>query len=203
MAPRKAERVPSPEERRQPGLSQTLRGPVARNVCQSCGHLEGEPLEIGDPSLFGKPLHPDDCRGLVMQRWRECDEWDQPTSVIVVLCERCAKRLIDPHPRLYMPLWPSDPIPGMLPICDDCPHRQATRCVLAKASGGGGVFFHFDKEPTRAHLCGSGPGGRWGRTVAMYGKVTRCDQKEGAPAGQRLAPASNPGDIAGPPDRSE
>lgn len=109
--------MPSLAERQQPGLSQTLHFFPNPEECQSCGSA-GE-----------------------LTRWRECDEWDKPTAVVVVLCAKCSKKLIDPHPRLYHQLQENEPFPGSMQICLDCPMRSGVSCTspLAKSNGGPGM----------------------------------------------------------------
>jgi hypothetical protein len=109
--------MPPIEERRRPGLSQTLHFFADPQTCQSCGRADN------------------------LTRWRECDEWDKPTMVVVVLCDRCSKKLIEVHPRLYVALQEHQPFPGVMQICFDCPMRDGVSCKspLAKHNGGRGM----------------------------------------------------------------
>lgn len=162
MPPRSAPPVPPLAVRRQPGLSRTLTGPRIPSRCQSCGAT----------GMAAK-----------LERWIECDEWDQPTHVVVVLCGPCARRLIDPHHRLYHPLWPNEPHPGAMGICVKCRHRRGTACGHpdARENGGAGVTVEID-PPAIAHLCIAGPNGRRGETRRIYSSPARgCSGREIAP----------------------
>lgn len=159
--------VPPLAERQRAGLSGTLAGPVAPDRCRSCG-IDAATMER---------------RGYPLERHIECDEWDQhtPASPIVVLCHPCARRLIEPHPRLYVPLSSDKPWPGCMPICADCCHRDGVRCAhpMAKANGGTGVLLNFGgKRPTAVHYCFSTRHGRSGRWDQIYPPVLACRQKE-------------------------
>lgn len=146
-----------------PKLSETLTHPKAPNVCQSCG------LQTFD---LDSPL---------LHRWEECDERDRKTGVIVVLCKRCAERIVEPHPRLYSCLATTEPFPGSNGICVDCPHRSGTRCShpLAKANGGPGVMLTVTK-PIRAHVQRSPR--RLSGFVTLWPKPpSDCKQKHEAP----------------------
>jgi hypothetical protein len=68
--------------------------------------------------------------GKHLGRWRECDERDRLTAVLVVLCGACSKKLIDPHPRLYHYVAANDPCPGAMAICADCPYREGLSCTF-------------------------------------------------------------------------
>jgi hypothetical protein len=129
--------VPSLAERQRPGLSATLTGPVHPNVCQSCAGLAS-------------------VRG--MQYWRECNEWDQPTPVVVALCPECSRRLIDPHHRLYLAIDHNAPVPGIMALCGLCRHRDGTRCTLAREHGGPGIVVVAPK-PAIAFVRIAGGGG--------------------------------------------
>jgi hypothetical protein len=117
LAPRMKQAIPPLQDRQRPGLSQTLHFFPNPEECQSCG-----------------------CAG-ELTRWRECDEWDKPTAVVVVLCAKCSKKLIDPHPRLYHQLQEHEPFAGSMQICLDCPMREGVSCTspLAKSNGGPGM----------------------------------------------------------------
>lgn len=115
-------------------LSQTLPHTKSPDTCQSCG-------------VIGNPDHHE------LQRWQECDNSDRPTKVVVVLCAACAKRLIEPHPRLYRQLSYNEPFPGSHGVCLGCSHRDGTSCAHpdAKANGGTGVMMTVG-QPTRIHV---------------------------------------------------
>lgn len=153
--------MPPLSERQKPPLSVTL-DPSAQlfpweihpNVCQSCGE-----------------------KGVLLHRWRECDEYDKPTMTVVVLCVRCEKKLIEPHPRLYIPLDMYAPFPGIMRICLDCPRRSGVSCTspLAKHNGGRGVRI-TGPRPTQAHIKAGGGRGGW---IKIYsGEATDCAGKQ-------------------------
>jgi hypothetical protein len=129
-------RVPPLAERQRPGLSETLTGPKHPEQCQSCG-------------------------GPATERWIECDPWDQPTHTLIVLCEDCEERLIEPHPRLYRELEHNAPWPGAMALCVNCRHREGItcRCPLARWNGGPGMAVTCAK-PVVYHWCGRSKGGR-------------------------------------------
>lgn len=155
-------KAPPPiEERRKPGLSQTLPFPRELGCCQSCG-------QTADPS-----------DGVALRKWRECDEWDKATRVIVVLCTRCSKRLIDPHPRLYVATSWDEPVPGAMELCVSCVHQAGLACLhpLLKANGGPGLEVRFP-QPVRGFLCGPRVGGPF---VQWTGKPSACAGREERP----------------------
>ena len=161
-------KVPSLQERRAPGLSQILpqRPP---DQCRNCGAVRHAAIPF--------------------TRWRECDEWDKPLvpAVFVILCASCARKLIEAHPRLYIEVPWSEPVPGQLRICADCPLRQGLVCAAAQFYGGAGVMFQYDRAPTVMFVDGVHPVTRkrtgWKQTD--YGNVLRCAQKEGVAPGER------------------
>ena len=164
--------VPPLAERQKPGLSQTLPPALNWHTCQACGAAQ----------------HADDARIL---RWKECDEWDQELHpvVYVILCERCSARLLEPHPRLYLPVEPGDPVPGTMAICGDCPHLVLPfTCPLARSQGGAGVWVMFDRPPSVMFVDGVRNGRRTGWRRIDYGTPVGCYQKDGHPAGTRPAP---------------
>lgn len=110
-----------------------------------------------------------------IRRWRECDEWDKPTPVVVALCAACSKRLIDPHPKLYIPIEADEPDPGSMPTCVYCVHRQGLRCrsPLLKANGGPGLPMVHPK-PTWMHVCGTRNGRRTGWTTSVFRGAVTC-----------------------------
>jgi hypothetical protein len=144
-----------------PALSATLRGPKDPRRCQSCGtaHSKRNPLE----------------------RWIECDAYDrrQPNAPRVVLCSACAKRLIDPHPRLYLQAITFAAIEGCMGVCVECRYRDGTSCTNPRTAdnGGGGLDFGWEKPPARVHLYYGGKrGGRW--TTLYSGPVLSCSGRE-------------------------
>lgn len=121
-----------------PKLSETLPGPREPGACQGCGSRQD------------------------LVRWRECDDDDRPTGVIVVTCHRCWERHVTMSGRLYIDLWPNEHHPGSLPLCQRCPHRRELACLLAKANGGPGV--KIGPPPERIEGVRPGPlqpGWRW------------------------------------------
>ncbi len=119
-----------------PRLSESLPGPRDPHSCASCGDLN--PGEM----------------------WQECDASDKPESIFILLCKACAKKLIKPHPRLYVQHERNTPFPGMMEICDNCLHRDDYTCVKAKANGGPGILIQISK-PSVCHLNLGRLGGRW------------------------------------------
>lgn len=95
-------------------------------------------------SLYG-PKHPMRCQHCGnecdLDRWQECDEYDQPTPVVVVLCRDCSTALIDRHPRLYHDLHHNAPHPGSMVMCIDCNYRTGVSCAHPDlgANGGSGL----------------------------------------------------------------
>lgn len=146
-----------------PRLTESLPGPKHPNECQSCGgsNLPG----------FGNGI-----LRLTVDRWQEHDHKDFAEQRIVVLCEKCARRLIEPHPRLYAKLPVNQPWPGAMAICVDCRLRDGIGCTSprAKANGGDGVMIKIEHPITgmidsRSY---SGP-------IALWPKAAHaCDQRE-------------------------
>lgn len=125
-----AAKIPPLADRQRPGLSQTLHFFPAPDICQSCG---------GSDHLTA---------------WRECDEWDKPTAVAVVLCAKCSKKLIDPHPRLYVQLQEHQPFPGVMELCLDCPMREGVSCKSPLAKHNGGPGMQIDAHGFGGFFCG-------------------------------------------------
>lgn len=166
-------KFPPLAERQRPGLSHTLPYPRAWNVCQGCGAVGHE-----DPKQTA------DWSGLVqLRRWLECNEWDEPTPVVVVLCARCEKREIDRHARLYLQLPIHEPHPGAMPLCEGCAHLEglACRAPLAKINGGPGLVITHPKPAIMHILCARGRGGNRGGWLREYsGPATACSGREHA-----------------------
>jgi hypothetical protein len=165
-----------------PKLSETLTRPKAPGICQACGEIEppGGPL---DPGF--KPH----------QRWRECDDFDRPTPVVVVLCGPCTSKLIEKHPRLYVSLEWLAPYPGTMPLCSDCSLRVGTTCPMTKANGGDGVVL-IGPKPSKVHFRRAK--GKSGFEDVYPDWPKYCEQKP-APAGEGDAVVAkeketNPGD---------
>lgn len=145
-----------------PKLSETLRFEKHPESCQSCGRGTA----TGDK----------------VSRHVECDHLDQPTPVIVVLCEPCAKRIIEPHPRLYLRQDDNKPIPGAMVLCSDCRHREKLRCThpSLKANGGPGLSIRCP-EPVRGFVDGRDPktGKRTGGYFERYSSApSACHGRE-------------------------
>jgi hypothetical protein len=106
---------------------------------------------------------------------------DQPLRVFVVLCKRCADRIIEPHPRLYREQLPHTPMPGAMPICVDCPCRAALDCKSPVAKFNGGSGLEYEPKGQMVHLCRS-PRSKSGWQYLSDGPVTKCSGKEAADA---------------------
>lgn len=132
--PRNIAPVPPLEERRRPGLSLTLKFPRRLDTCQSCGVITNE---LTEPH----------------EKWREHNEWDKPTEVLVVLCAGCSKRPINPHPRVYAFVDKWAPEPGAMALCVGCLFNDSLLCrsPLRKANGGPGLEVRFP-QPDVAHV---------------------------------------------------
>lgn len=145
------DKSPPIEVRRQwPKLSETLLGARHPTKCQSCGLSCSE-----------------DDRTLT--RWIECDEYDRPTSTIIVLCRTCSDRIIEPHPRLYRDVERFKPVPGCMALCVSCRFREQLRCTHPdlKANGGQGLRIKF-APPSTAFFDGTRGGRRTGWTGVIY-----------------------------------
>lgn len=148
--------VPPLEQRQQPGLSETLGILIDPRMCRGCGGTRE------------------------LQRWRECNPFDKPTMVVVVLCKYCSRKLIDRHPRLYIPIAHHEPFPGVMQICIDCPCRSGVSCnsLLAKHNGGTGMRIDGSR-PTIALVCGGRRG--FSGAVKLYAsEPTGCAGKQEA-----------------------
>lgn len=164
--------VPPLVERKKPPLSATLPYVPHPHICQSCGATEEDSSTTYEQLLKS--------RGAIVpfQRWKECDEWDKPTATVVILCPKCSKKLIDPHPRLYIPLSLFEPFPGVMELCVGCRLRDRVACMspLAKHNGGPGMKIDFP-EPVVAHL-NRGAGGRSGFEKLYTKEPTACAGRE-------------------------
>lgn len=152
--------VPLATRQAWPKLSADLAYPRSPVSCQSCGQV-------------------DDSDVCALERWIECDEWDRPTKTLVVICSPCARRIIGPHPRLYMQVDAREPRPGSFPLCGDCQFRTDLRCShpRAKANGGPGVEVTV-RPPTRAHLNYGGGRGKFTNLWPEW--PTACTQRRTA-----------------------
>lgn len=145
--------------RKWPALSEQLQGPKHRARCQSCG-CDGS----GDAFL---------------KSWAECDDYDEPTAVTVVLCKACGDRLIEPHERLYVQVEANAPRPGAMEVCVGCRFRNGTTCInpMLKALGGPGLQIRHSK-PTYTHISYREKGRRRGRWLTSFGAPPGCDGRE-------------------------
>lgn len=170
--------VPSLEERKKPGLSVTLAGPKHPARCQSCARWGDDPnceAHAIDKVVRNAPI------GLL--RWVECDANDKPTTVVVVLCVQCSERLIEPHHRQYRQVSPSEPRPGTMLVCLNCRLRNGVMCTspAAKANGGPGIHFTYEKPPIRAMVDGTDYRG----PMVIWTRVLACPQAEPRTPNQR------------------
>lgn len=128
-------------------------------VCQRCFAAEG-----GD---------------VMLHRWREHDDADQPTDVVIVLCGKC-EHIIEPHPRLYSRLHVFEPHPGTMRICVDCVYRAGLRCGHPDltANGGTGLKLTFPK-PGVMFVDGKTKGGKnFGFSMVNYIEPARCESRK-------------------------
>jgi hypothetical protein len=144
-----------------PRLSNSLLGSRHPNVCQSCGRR-------------GEQNQPD--AHVALSVWRECDSNDKPDRCVVVLCEKCEKKIVPPHPRLYIQHELHQPCPGAMLTCADCVLRHKLRCTHPdlKRNGGEGLILDMP-TPRRAHF--NFGGGRGEVRTIFLGPVT-CTGKQ-------------------------
>lgn len=135
-----------------PKLSETLPAPIDMMSCQRC-HKECD-----------------------LERWEEHDDNDQPTGVVICICDDCSKEIIEKHPRLYRELHTFEPHPGSMVCCRECPFRNGLLCnhPALKANGGNGLVIKYP-EPTVAHISYQTKGGhRRGRWDKLYHGHPEC-----------------------------
>ena len=148
-----------------PKLSETLTGPKRYGTCQRCGSTDS------------------------VCCWRECDDKDDPTDVVLFLCTPCSDHVIERHPRLYGDgPHRNAPIPGAMACCLDCIHHHDLSCKspLLKANGGAGLPISASK-PTVIHVDGRTKGGkRFGRWYEDYPSPPECKGREAAMKIQNL-----------------
>lgn len=119
------------------------------------------------------------CGGVVeLARWMECDDADQPSHVLIVLCQSCSDKILQPHPRLYQQLHRWRPWTGAMAICVACQLRDGLRCKhpSARQNGGAGLKLTFP-QPGIAFIDESDPktGKHRGRQEIYWaGPVTDC-----------------------------
>lgn len=137
-----------------PRLSVTLPGPRHLPMCQSCMTTER------------------------LTKWLEHDERDRPEPIVVILCQRCARDLIAPHPRLYRELQAWEPTPGSMPLCVNCRFVDDLACThpKLKANGGPGLILTMPR-PTEMHVCRS-PRRLSGWIKIYHGPVSACEGRQ-------------------------
>lgn len=139
-------------------LSSELPHPRQLGVCQACGRTEDPREEMS------------------LRRWIECDDADQSTETLIVLCPECAGKIIDPHPRLYRAVPRHRPIIGAMALCVGCAHQADLRCVHPRRLANGGVGLRVDyPAPSVGIACTRGKGGGCRQMVIYTGPVTFCD----------------------------
>lgn len=143
-------------EAKMPRLSEQLTCEETPAACQACGSKEN------------------------LERWQEHSDKDLPERIIVVLCEPCAAKLVEQHPRLYRRMEAFRPWPGAMTICVDCVHRRGTACGHkdAKDNGGPGVMLHMPRPFTGFVDYGGKDKHKSGSFCQWRGPVTSCKQKE-------------------------
>lgn len=112
-------------------------------VCQACGGSN-------------KPTYGNGLMRESMGRWQECDHNDKPEPYnFIVLCTKCQRSVLDPHPRLYISISDNAPMPGCMAICIDCDFRDGIKCKhpAAKENGGTGVMLTIAR-PSHAMVDG-------------------------------------------------
>lgn len=148
-----------------PRLSETLTGPRSPIQCQGCGATSTRKLA----------------------RWQEHDQADQREPIIVVLCEPCSSKLIEPHPRLYRHLDWNEPFPGAMLICWDCTQREGVTCTSPLLLRNGGPGLPLPAPDTVCFIDGVRNGRRFGERRQAWSKPTEeC-------VGRTVAAASDAG----------
>lgn len=111
------------------------------------------------------------------QRWREHDDKDAPTDVIVYLCEACGDEIINPHPRLYSRVAWNEVTPGKMGFCLFCDHFNNLTCKHPAliANGGPGLKIDIPKGSVM-FFDGVRNGKRvgWSETIKPLGSYVRC-----------------------------
>lgn len=122
--------------------------------------------------------------------WIECDHDDQPTNIVVVLCPRCARRVIEPHPRLYRQMDTNAPHPGTMLLCYACVNRHGLECVHpdAKTNGGPGMAMVID-PPFTGHVTCS-PRSKSYNFTTWPKQATACEGRVGGEA-KRTTPKTD------------
>lgn len=154
---------PADLNERSPRLTTDLTEQKHPQVCQACGGSNVPGMGNG-------------LMRLSVDRWQEHDHNDKPELAVVVLCHKCAERIIKPHPRLYAKLAANAPWAGCMTLCLDCKHRTGVTCshAAAQVNGGRGVAIRIT-QPTRGFV--DGPAYR-GPFHFYPDPPQSCDQKE-------------------------
>lgn len=126
--------------------------------------------------------HPDVCNSCMatddLQLWQEHDRFDKPEPKWVLLCQKCADKIIEPHPRLYNKVCSNSPAPGAMLLCTFCVHRTRTSCSQTLSSGGPGITITSCK-PMVAHIDGRNKNGRFALWLKSYAvRPTACSRHE-------------------------
>lgn len=143
-------------------LSTELPHPRQLGVCQACGRTE-DPREE-----------------LRLQRWIECDDADQPTETLVVLCQGCAARIVEPHERLYKPVPRYRPILGAMAICIGCAHHADLRCSSPLRRRNGGPGFNVRCPPIGTIFACARKRSNSRHFTIHTGPATACEGREEA-----------------------
>lgn len=153
-----------------PRLSQLTMGRRALDTCQSCGRFAGEQTD------YGKKTN--------LSLWEECNDYDEPEGIYVVLCEACVKLWIEKHPRLYRGLSWNAPAPGAMQLCTGCAFHGIANLSCnhpdLKRNGGPGMAITMG-ERTMAFVDGIRRGRRTGwREVVWLTPPKACKGREAA-----------------------
>ena len=156
--------------------------PEETDMSKPAFNVSGPFPRLSDELPFHDPRECHQCGVLKdLHVWQECDTADMPEEIYIVLCEKCAAAIIDPHPRLYICLEENKPAPGAMPICLNCVHRAGSICwhPLSRLRGGRGVKLDYP-SPFSGFMDYSGKGGRrQGGPFTVYpGRVHNCSGKE-------------------------
>jgi len=168
-----------------PRLSETLDGPKHPRFCQSCGaERPPEAPDEATPATGDEPgAVPDDANDSFRRvkaelepppgvyGWQEHDSHDEPEPIAVMLCTTCSKRLIDPHPRVYVRIPRRAPFPGIMDLCIDCRFRAGVTCTHPDRVSNGGKGLQIDAAPGMWAHARTAVGGR---TLTLYAYPPRA-----------------------------
>lgn len=136
-----------------------------------------ESLSHYSPEHCAKCGEPHDPRTHIT--WQECDDLDRPVPRYVILCSECSDKLIEPHPRLYIPLERDVPVPGAVGLCTSCVHRDKLRCTHPGTTFNGGTGLEMiGPKPSRVHVYRRGGHHRSGWIDVYPGPPTHCTGRE-------------------------